>query len=192
VSGEARSGQHWEGAAPDWIDWARAPGHDAFWAYRDALRSFLPPPGRATLEVGCGEGRVARELTELGHTVTATDVTPSLLEAAREVGSARSYVLADRGRFRGDDPGAPFTISGSYFGREHFSARVTGGSHSMTFDGWSHPLQDYMAALANAGMAITGLREPAPDVDRVPNLAKWTRLPMFLWINAVSLGQPSR
>jgi SAM-dependent methyltransferase len=245
VSGGARSGQHWEGAAPEWIDWARAPGHDAFWAYRDALRSFLPPPGRATLEVGCGEGRVARELTELGHTVTATDVAPSLLEAAREVGSARSYVLADaaalpfrtdafdrvvaynvlmdvpdmpgsmaeagrvlaaggtltvslvhpftdRGRFRGDDPGAPFTITGSYFGREHFSARVTEGSHSMTFDGWSHPLQDYMAALANAGMAITGLREPAPDVDRVPNLAQWTRLPMFLWINAVSLGQPSR
>ena len=35
------SGGHWEGAAPDWIDWARAPGHDAFWAYRAAFRSTL-------------------------------------------------------------------------------------------------------------------------------------------------------
>jgi SAM-dependent methyltransferase len=240
VSGGPRSGEHWEGAASDWIDWARAPGHDAFWAFRDSFRSFLPPPGQATLDLGCGEGRVARELTALGHTVTATDVAPSLLEAAREAGSARSYVLADaaalpfrdgafdrvvaynmlmdvpdmpasvaeagrvlapggtltvsivhpfadRGRFTGDEPGAPFTITGSYFGREHFSARVTEGEHRMTFDGWSHPLQDYTAALAAAGLAITGLREPGPDVDRIPSLAQWTRLPMFLWINATPL-----
>jgi SAM-dependent methyltransferase len=85
------SGEHWQGIASDWIDWARAPGHDAFWAYRDALRSFIPPPGRATLDLGCGEGRVARELTALGHLVTATDVSPSLLEAARQAGSARCY-----------------------------------------------------------------------------------------------------
>ncbi len=89
-----RTGGHWEGAAPEWIDWARAP-HDAFWAYRDTLRSFLPPPGRATLDLGCGEGRVARELTALGHTVTATDYAPSLVEAAQLAGSARDYVVAD-------------------------------------------------------------------------------------------------
>ena len=42
MSGE--TGGHWEGVARDWIDWARAPGHDAFWAYRAALRTFLPGP----------------------------------------------------------------------------------------------------------------------------------------------------
>jgi hypothetical protein len=45
-----------------------------------------------------------------------------------------------------------------------------------------------MAAFANAGLAITGLREPVPDVARVPGLAQWTRLPMFLWINATQLS----
>lgn len=88
---------HWERTASDWIDWARAPGHDAFWAFREALRAFLPGPGRATLDLGCGEGRVARELTALGHTVTAADYAPSLLAAARQAGSARDYVMADAG-----------------------------------------------------------------------------------------------
>jgi SAM-dependent methyltransferase len=231
------SGGHWEGAAPDWIDWARAPGHDAFWAYRAAFRSFLPPPGRSTLDLGCGEGRVARELGALGHTVTATDYAPSLLAAAREAGSARDYVLADagalpfgtgvfdrivaynmlmdvpdmpravaeaarvlapggvltvsivhpfadRGRFAGEDPGAPFMVAGSYYGREHFSQRVTEGGHSMTFDGWSYPLQDYVTAFAAAGLAITGLSEPVPDLDQAPAMVQWARIPMFLWINA--------
>jgi hypothetical protein len=45
------------------------------------------------------------------------------------------HPFADRGRFTGDERDAPFTITGSYFGREHFNARVTEGSHSMTFDG---------------------------------------------------------
>jgi SAM-dependent methyltransferase len=86
---------HWETHAGEWIDWARTPGVDAYWHYRDAFRAFLPPPGRATLDLGCGEGRVARDLTDLGHHVTATDVAPSLLAAAEAAGSAERYVVAD-------------------------------------------------------------------------------------------------
>jgi SAM-dependent methyltransferase len=85
---------HWEGVAPEWIDWARAPGHDAFWAYREALLAFLPEPGRVTLDLGCGEGRVARELTALGHTVTAAGYAPTLLAPARQAGSACDYAAA--------------------------------------------------------------------------------------------------
>jgi hypothetical protein len=49
-----------ESQAESWIAWARTPGHDACWSYRDAFFELLPRPGLRTLEVGCGEGRVSR------------------------------------------------------------------------------------------------------------------------------------
>ena len=51
-----------EERAAGWLAWARTPGHDAYWTYRDAFFDLVPAPGAATLEVGCGEGRVARDL----------------------------------------------------------------------------------------------------------------------------------
>ena len=51
-----------EERAQGWLAWARTPGHDAYWIYRDAFFALVPAPGAATLEVGCGEGRVARDL----------------------------------------------------------------------------------------------------------------------------------
>jgi ubiquinone/menaquinone biosynthesis C-methylase UbiE len=91
----------WEQEAENWIAWARTPGHDAYWQFRDAFFELLPPPGRATLEVGCGEGRVARNLAARGHRVTGVDASPTLLQAAREADPAGEYVL-------GDASGLPF------------------------------------------------------------------------------------
>jgi 2-polyprenyl-3-methyl-5-hydroxy-6-metoxy-1,4-benzoquinol methylase len=123
--------RHWEQVASDWTAWAREPGHDAYWYYRDAFRQFLPPPGVATLEIGCGEGRIARDLTALGHHVTATDISPSLIAAAEAAESARRYAAADA--------------------------------------------------------TSLPLREPRPMLldGQDPAVARWERLPLFLWINAV-------
>lgn len=74
----------WEARAADWLAWARTPGHDAYWTYRDFFFELLPPPGRATLEVGAGEGRVARDLADRGHRVTAVEPSPTLAAAAAE------------------------------------------------------------------------------------------------------------
>ena len=41
----------WEDQAENWLAWARTPGHDAYWAYRDAFFPLLPAPGRRTLGV---------------------------------------------------------------------------------------------------------------------------------------------
>jgi SAM-dependent methyltransferase len=90
-----RSAEHWEAEAVRWAAWARTPGHDAYWHYRDAFFSLVPPPGRATLEVGCGEGRVARDLAARGHRVTAVDVTHALARLAVEAGAGPAYVLGD-------------------------------------------------------------------------------------------------
>ena len=56
-----------------------------------AFSSWFPRPGRLTIEVGCGEGRVARELLALGHRVLGFDASPALARAAasHRVGASR-------------------------------------------------------------------------------------------------------
>ena len=76
-------GGEWEPWAENWIRWARDPA-DAYWDYSPGFfAGVLPPPGRRTLEVGSGEGRVARDLVAHGHNVVGTDTAVSLLRAAR-------------------------------------------------------------------------------------------------------------
>src|ERR671935_2225234 len=81
-----------EDRAQGWLAWARTPGHDAYWTYRDAFFALVSTPSRATLEVGCGEGRVSRDLVARGHRVTGLDASPTLLRAAAEADPASRYV----------------------------------------------------------------------------------------------------
>jgi len=92
---EPRSAEHWEEEAHRWAAWARAPQHDAYWYYRDAFFALVPPAGRATLEVGFGEGRVSRDLVARGHRVTGVDVSPTLARLAAEADRTAHYLLAD-------------------------------------------------------------------------------------------------
>jgi SAM-dependent methyltransferase len=86
----------WEAEAENWVRWARTPGHDAYWVYSPSFfDEIVPPPGRQTLEIGCGEGRVARDLKARGHRVVAIDSSPTLLRYAREADSGSRYELAD-------------------------------------------------------------------------------------------------
>jgi SAM-dependent methyltransferase len=85
----------WEDEARNWIAWARTPQHDAYWEYSPLFFDLVPPAGRATLELGCGEGRVARDLEDRGHRVTGIDSSPTLLEAAASADPDGEYVLAD-------------------------------------------------------------------------------------------------
>jgi SAM-dependent methyltransferase len=90
------AGEGWEGEADNWVRWARTPGHDAYWYYRDSFfDAIVPPAGRGRLEVGCGEGRVARDLRDRGHRVTALDASPGLVRAALEADPGGSYLVAD-------------------------------------------------------------------------------------------------
>ena len=48
-----------------------------------------------TLDVGCGEGRLPRELTLRGYAVTAIDSSATLVEHARETDPQGDYRIAD-------------------------------------------------------------------------------------------------
>jgi ubiquinone/menaquinone biosynthesis C-methylase UbiE len=80
--------EHWSRIAAEWITWARTPNHDAFWAYRSSLLTFIGQGEGEALDVGCGEGRVSRVLKECGYRVTATDPVEALVTAAQQAGSA--------------------------------------------------------------------------------------------------------
>ena len=89
----------WEREAAQWITWARAPGHDSYWRFhRDQFFELVPAPGRLTLDIGCGEGRLTRDLKALGHAVVALDSSTSMISAAREADPAGDYRLVDAAR----------------------------------------------------------------------------------------------
>ena len=94
--------EFWNDQAEAWGRFARTPGHDR---YHDGFNfpSFLelvPPPGRRTLDLGCGEGRVGAELARRGHRVTGIDSSAAMVELARErheaqVGDAAALPFED-------------------------------------------------------------------------------------------------
>jgi SAM-dependent methyltransferase len=83
-----------EDRAANWIAWARDP-RDSYWFFRDAFFELVPRPPRRTLEVGCGEGRVVRDLAARGYDVVGLEVSPTLVDAAREKDPDGEYVVAD-------------------------------------------------------------------------------------------------
>jgi ubiquinone/menaquinone biosynthesis C-methylase UbiE len=86
----------WEAEARNWIAWARAPGHDSYWRFhRDAFLPSLPPPPCRVVDVGCGEGRLARDLQRLGYEVVGVDGSPTLIAAARAADPEGRYEVAD-------------------------------------------------------------------------------------------------
>jgi len=102
----------WEQNAPGWVRWAREPDHDSYWRHhRDQFLPLVPPPGRLTLDIGCGEGRLARDLTERGHRVIGIDVGPTMLEAARAESPELEFVEADAAKLPFADGAADLAVA---------------------------------------------------------------------------------
>ena len=89
------SREHWEKESGNWAAWARRPEFDAYWKYSSAFFELVPPPATRTLEVGCGEGRVSRDLAARGHRVTAIDASPTLIRLANDADPSGAYVRSD-------------------------------------------------------------------------------------------------
>jgi SAM-dependent methyltransferase len=102
----------WESQARQWIAWARAPGHDSYWRFhRDQFLHLLPRPGRLTVDIGCGEGRLTRHLKELGHRIVGVDSSPSMVAAARESDPLMDVRLTDAAALPFADGSADLAIA---------------------------------------------------------------------------------
>jgi len=89
------SREHWEKESGNWAAWARRPEFDAYWEYSPAFFELVPPPLDRTLEVGCGEGRVSRDLASRGHRVTSIDASPTLIRLAKDADPSGIYLQSD-------------------------------------------------------------------------------------------------
>ena len=93
---EASLREAWESQANNWIQWARTPEHDSYWRFHGRqFLSLVPQPGELTVDLGSGEGRVARELSKRGHHVVAIDASERLTAAAREADPSIPVIQAD-------------------------------------------------------------------------------------------------
>jgi len=102
----------WEAHAAEFIAWARTPNHDSYWRFhRDQFLELVPPPGRRTLDLGCGEGRLSRDLKELGHSMVAVDLSPTMLAAAQEANADLETHLADAADLPFDDASFDLVIA---------------------------------------------------------------------------------
>ena len=88
---EERLRTQWTEAVQDWIetDQSIRTGMLDSWM----LGGLGEVSGKSVIDIGCGEGRFSRLLSELGATVTGIDLTEPLIERARELGSDKETYL---------------------------------------------------------------------------------------------------
>jgi SAM-dependent methyltransferase len=80
----------WDRQGPLWTTWARTPGHDSFTQFHgERFFELLPPPGRLTVDIGAGEGRVARALRPRGYEVVEIEASQFLARANAELTEGR-------------------------------------------------------------------------------------------------------
>jgi SAM-dependent methyltransferase len=85
----------WDRQAADWRRYSQEPDAYAWLFNLPAFLELVPAPGRLTLDVGCGEGRVARELIGRSHRVLGIDSSPELVEAAAHGDPPVEALVAD-------------------------------------------------------------------------------------------------
>ena len=87
----------WDAQAGRWAAWARTPGHDSYWRFhRERFFELLPADvDGPVLDVGCGEGRLTRELRSGGWDIAGIDASPAMIDLAREADPNGDYRVAD-------------------------------------------------------------------------------------------------
>lgn len=86
---------HWEKHADSWLDWTRTDGHDVHPWFAPVFCDLLPAADGTTLEVGCGEGRVCRDLRARGFDPIGVDASHTLVEHAAAADPDGDYRVAD-------------------------------------------------------------------------------------------------
>ena len=103
----------WETGAGEWARFARSPEHDHFfWRFNlPRFLELLPAPRGLTLDVGCGEGRLGRELLRLGHRVVSFDASTSMARLAARHDEPQPVVVADASSLPVRDDAADLAVA---------------------------------------------------------------------------------
>jgi SAM-dependent methyltransferase len=123
------------------------------------------------------------------------DMEGAIREAARVLSRGGTLCLAvvhplnSAGRFALDDASSPFVVDGSYLERFRYEDSLVRDGLEITFVSEHRPMEAYVTALAEAGLAVERLREtdvPESGIVR-PRSRRWQRIPLFLHIRALKL-----
>jgi SAM-dependent methyltransferase len=108
-----RLSESWDAHAHEWINWVRAPSRqDSYWRFhRKHFLALVPHAGRLTVDIGCGEGRVGRDLTRLGHTMLGVDLSSTMCRAAATHPEPQPVVRADASKLPLPDASADCAIA---------------------------------------------------------------------------------
>jgi SAM-dependent methyltransferase len=111
--GQGEVAAAWDREAEAWVRWARSPALDhAFWRLNlPALLELLPAPEGTTVDVGCAEGRLARELSRRGYEVIAVDGSPAMVAAARAADPDLDVRLGDAAALPLDDDSVALAVA---------------------------------------------------------------------------------
>ena len=101
----------WEQAAGAWADLVRGDGDAAYAWNGPAFLDLLPSARGLTVDIGCGEGRLDRELAARGYRVVALDSSPTLVRLAREAHPDGDYRVADAASLPLGDASAELAVA---------------------------------------------------------------------------------
>jgi SAM-dependent methyltransferase len=84
----------WNAAAHDWAQRIREGMSGRVHLHDASIYDLLPPPRGLTLDAGCGEGRLTRELGSRGYEVVGVDASTALVDEARAADPSGRYEVA--------------------------------------------------------------------------------------------------
>ena len=70
----------------------------------ELVEMLAPQPGERILDLGCGTGRLAAEISKAGAQAVGVDIDPSMIERARAAYPDVEFVVADAARFTCGEP----------------------------------------------------------------------------------------
>lgn len=100
----------WNAEAHEWVDRIREGMGGRVHAHDASLYGLLPPPSGLTLDVGCGEGRISRELRARGYDVHGFDASETLVGEARRADPDGRYDVARIDALPVDDGAARLVV----------------------------------------------------------------------------------
>jgi SAM-dependent methyltransferase len=185
----------WDENARAWIDAVREQRIESRRMVTDAaiVRAVLDTHPRTVLDLGCGEGWLARALSAHGLTVTGVDASSTLIEAARAAGGA-TFVVASYDQL----PPGPFDTIVANFSllddqwpalppHQHFVIQTlhpstvepphVDGWRTATLDGWTEPMpwyfrtrETWLRAVEERYAEVTVLEPSWPDREGPPSI----------------------